>query len=72
LEQTARKWVGQSKQEIYLGKGTSKRLSSTLDLGHEGCICKVLQEDGCSSMDKVMIAYNYPHEEKIVVSVCNI
>jgi hypothetical protein len=56
LEQTARYWVGQSKQEIYLGKGTSKKLSLILDRGHEGRIREVLQEDGRSSMYKVMIA----------------
>ncbi len=42
LEQAARYWVGQSKQEIYLGKRTSKRLSLTLDQGHEGRIHEVL------------------------------
>ncbi len=54
LEQTARYWVGESKQEIYLGERTSKRLSLTLDRGRKGRIRKVLQEDGRSSM--VMIA----------------
>jgi hypothetical protein len=38
LEQTARYWVGQSKQGIYLGKGTNRRLSSSLIRGHEGRI----------------------------------
>ncbi len=55
LGQTARYWVGQSKQEIYLGKGTSKSHTLTLDRGHEGHIREVLQEDGRSSMYKVMI-----------------
>jgi hypothetical protein len=35
---------------------SSKSLSLTLDWGHEGRIRKVLQEDGRSSMNKVMIA----------------
>jgi hypothetical protein len=52
LEQTAKHWVGQSKQGVYLGKETIGRLSSSLDQGHEGRICEVLQEDGCSSMYK--------------------
>ncbi len=55
LEHTARYWVGQSKQEIYLGKRTSKRLSLTLDRGHEGRIREVLQEDGRSSMYEIII-----------------
>jgi hypothetical protein len=50
FEQIARYWVGQSKQGIYLGKRTNRRLSLTLDRGHEGHICEVLQEDGRSSM----------------------
>jgi hypothetical protein len=56
LGQTARYLVGQNKQEEYLWKSASKRLSLTLDCGHEGRICEVLQEDGCSSMYRVMIA----------------
>jgi hypothetical protein len=34
---------------------SSKSLSSTLDKGHEGRIREVLQEDGHSSMSRVMI-----------------
>ncbi len=55
LEQTARYWVGQSKQEIYLGKRTSRRLSLTLDRGHEGRISEVPQEDGHSSIYRIII-----------------
>ncbi len=55
LEQTARYWMDQSKQETYLGKTTSKRLSLTLDRGNEGRIREVLQEDDCSSMYRIMI-----------------
>ncbi len=55
LEQTARYWVGQSKQEIYSGMRTSKRLSLTLDRGHEGRIREVLKEDGRSSMYRIII-----------------
>ncbi len=54
LEQTAKYWVGQSKQGIYLGKETNRRLSLSLDWGHEGGIREVLQEDGRSSMYKVI------------------
>jgi hypothetical protein len=50
LEQTARYWVGQSKQEYTWGKRTSKRFSLTPDRGHEGRIHEVLQEDLFSSM----------------------
>ncbi len=50
LEQTARYWVGQSKQEYTWGKRSGKRFSLTLDRGHEGRIRKVLQEDSCSSI----------------------
>jgi hypothetical protein len=50
LEQTARYWMGQGKQGIHLERETSRRLSLSLDRGHEGRICQVLQGDGCSSM----------------------
>jgi hypothetical protein len=50
LEQTARCWVGQSKQEYTQRKRASKRFSLTLDQWHEGRIGEVLQEDDCSSM----------------------
>ncbi len=46
LEQTARHRVGQSKQGLYLGNRTNRRLSTSLDRGHEGCICEVLWEEG--------------------------
>jgi hypothetical protein len=52
LEQTARYWVSQSKQENTSGKRSSKRFSLSLDRGHEGHIREVLQEDSCSSMYK--------------------
>ncbi len=52
LEQTARYRVGQGKQKIYLGERTNRRLSLSLDRGHEGRIHKVLYENGCSSMYK--------------------
>ncbi len=55
LEQTARYWVGQSKQEYTWGKRTSKRYSLTLDQDHEGRIREVLQEDGCSGMYRTII-----------------
>jgi hypothetical protein len=44
--------VGQSKQGIHLGRKTNRRLSLSLDRGHEGRIREVLQEDGCSSMSE--------------------
>ncbi len=50
LEQTARYWVGQGKQGMRLKRRANRRLSLSLDRGHEGRIRKVLQEDGCSSM----------------------
>ncbi len=49
LEQTARYWMGQGKQEAHLERETSRRLSLSMDRGHEGHIREVLQ-DGCSSM----------------------
>jgi hypothetical protein len=52
LGQKARYWMGQSKQEIHLERETRRRLGLRLDRGHEGRICEVLQEDGCSSMYK--------------------
>ncbi len=55
LEQTARYWVDQSKQRIYLGERNNRRLSLSLHRGHEGCIREVLQEDGHSSMYKDII-----------------
>jgi hypothetical protein len=42
LEQTARRWVGQSKKGKHLGSRTDMRLSSSLDQGHEGHIREVL------------------------------
>jgi hypothetical protein len=57
LEQTARYWVGQSKQEYTWGKRTNKRHSLTLDRGHEGRINEVLQEDGRSSMYRTIIVW---------------
>jgi hypothetical protein len=54
FEQTAKYWAGQSKQGIYLGKRTNRRLSLSMDRGHEGRIHEGLQEDGCSSMYKVV------------------
>ncbi len=50
LGHTARYWMGHSKQEIHSERETRRRLSLSLDRGHEGRIREVLQEDGCSSM----------------------
>jgi hypothetical protein len=50
LEQTARNWMGQGKQEVHLERETSGKLSLSLNPGHEGRIGGVLQEDGCSYM----------------------
>jgi hypothetical protein len=50
LGQTARYWMGN--QEIHSEGETRRRLSLSLDRGHEGRIREVLQEDGCSSMYK--------------------
>jgi hypothetical protein len=50
LEQTARYWMGQGKQEAHLERETSRRLSLRRDRGHEGRIREMLQEDGCLSM----------------------
>jgi hypothetical protein len=55
VKQTARFWVGQSKQEYTWGKRTSKRHSLTLDRGHEGRIHELLQDDGRSSMYRTII-----------------
>jgi hypothetical protein len=49
-KQTARCWVGQGKQGIYLRRRTNRRLSLSLDRGHEGHIHEVLQEGSHSSM----------------------
>jgi hypothetical protein len=57
LEQTARYWVGQSKQEYIWGKRTCKRHSLTLGRGHEGCFREVLQEDSRSSMYRTIIVW---------------
>jgi hypothetical protein len=62
LEQTARNWVGQSKQGIYLGKRTNRRLSLSLEQGHEGRIREVIQEDGRSSMYKVITVCFCPYD----------
>ncbi len=56
LEQTARYWVSQDKQERYMWKGTGKRFSLTRERGHDGRIRKVVQEDSFSSMYN---AYDY-------------
>jgi hypothetical protein len=42
LEQTARYWMGQEKQEAHLEREISRRPSLSLDRGHEGHIRKVL------------------------------
>jgi hypothetical protein len=55
LEQTARYWVAQSKQEYIWGKRTCKRHSLTLGRGHEERIREVLQEDGRSSIYRAII-----------------
>jgi hypothetical protein len=52
LEQTARYWMSHGKQEIHSERETRRRLSLSLDRGHEGRIREVLQEDGRSSMYK--------------------
>jgi hypothetical protein len=52
LRQTARYWMGHSKQEIRSERETRRRLSLSLDPGREGRIRVELQEDGCSSMYK--------------------
>ncbi len=52
LGQTARYWVGHSKQEIRSEGETRTRLSLSLDRGHKGRFHEVLQEDGCSSKYK--------------------
>jgi hypothetical protein len=52
LEQITKYWVGQSKQIMYLEEGTNRRLSLSLDRGHEGRICEVHLEDGHSRMYK--------------------
>jgi hypothetical protein len=43
-------WTWQ--QDACLEREARRRLSLSLERGHEGRICKVLQEDGCSSMYK--------------------
>ncbi len=44
---------GRDEQGIYLGGRTSRRLSLSLERGHEGRNREVLQEDGSSSMYKL-------------------
>ncbi len=56
LEQTARYWVGQDKQERYMWKRAGQRFNLTRERGHDRHISEVLQEDSCSSMYKV---YDY-------------
>jgi hypothetical protein len=61
-------WVGQGKQGIYLRRRTNRRLSLSLDRGHEGRIREVLQEESCSSIFKLslcVLAY------MITTSSCN-
>jgi hypothetical protein len=55
LEQTTRWQVGQTKLRMYLEERTNRRLSLSLDRGHEGRSCEVLWEDSCSSMYKDII-----------------
>jgi hypothetical protein len=38
--------------EMHVKRKARRRLSLSLDRGHEGHICEVLQEDGCSSIYK--------------------
>ncbi len=52
LGQTARYWMSHGKQEIHSERETRRRLSLSLDRGHEGRIREVPQEDGRSSMYK--------------------
>ncbi len=66
LEQTARYWVGQDKQERYKWKKAGKRFSLTQEQDHDGRIHEVLQEDSRSSMYKVYDCIIV--SEKIVMS----
>jgi hypothetical protein len=52
LGQTARYWMSYGQQEIRSERETRRRLSLSLDQGHEGHTSKGPQEDGCSSMNK--------------------
>ncbi len=57
LGQTARYWVTWQ-QEIHLERETRRRLSLSLDRGHEGRIREVLQEEGvqvCTSHNHVLL-----------------
>ncbi len=76
LEQTARYWVDQDKQERYMWKRAGKRFSLTLERGHEGRIREVLQEDSHSSMYKVYDCIIMPeencHELSMVYRRCSI
>jgi hypothetical protein len=62
LEQTARYWVGQGKQERYMWRRGGKRFSLTLERGHDGRIREVPHEDGRSSMYKVYDCIIVPGE----------
>jgi hypothetical protein len=53
LGQTARYWVGQDKQGRHMWKRAGKRFSLTRGQGHDGLICKVLEESSRSSMYEV-------------------
>jgi hypothetical protein len=55
LRQTARYWMGHSKQDIHLEREARRRFSLSLDRGYEGRIREMPempQEDGHSSLNK--------------------
>jgi hypothetical protein len=53
-----------------LRKRTSRRLSSSLDQDHEGCIPEVPQEEGHSSIYKLISAY-FTRTMEIAMNSCN-
>ncbi len=53
LEQPARDWVGQGKQGIFLRRRTNRRLSLSLDQGHEGWFAR------CFKKIAVQVCTNY-------------
>ncbi len=55
MEVESLEWTARQTRSV-LTRWSSRSLSSTLDRGHEGHICEVLQEDGRSSMHRTIVA----------------
>jgi hypothetical protein len=66
LEQTARYWVGQDKQEGICGR--EQAMQSNLRTSHDRRICELLQESSRSSMYKVYDNVIYAKDKKTEMS----